>query len=281
MVSGAARARIRPAARRRGAAHDTLALVSWDARKQELAGELIRRLYAAGVVRTWLRDQPAGWELMSGAWSPFYVNFRDAPADPELFRFVVDAGAELVREELPEATQLVGLAAAGVPFAAGCAYRLGLPLGYTRKLSGVRRAADLTDAAAAESYGSHRLVEGAFRPGDRVALVDDLVTGFDSKEIALRQLELELERRGVEDVRAVAVVVFLERGAEARSRAAAAGVRLVSLLALDADSVEHLRGAASDRELDVIAAYLRDPEPFQEPARRAELTAEATTAAAR
>ncbi len=247
--------------------------MSWDERKRELADELVRRLYAAGVVRTWLRDQPAGWELMSGAWSPFYVNFRDAPADPELFRFLIDAGAELVREEVPQATQLVGLAAAGVPFASGLAYRLGLPLGYTRKLPGVRRVEDLDGDAAAESYGSHRLVEGGFRAGDRVALVDDLVTGFDSKEIALRQLELELERRGVSDVEVEAVVVFVERGAEARTRAAAAGVRLVSLAVLDADAVEALRGAADDREVEVIADYLRDPAPFQDPARRAELTA--------
>ncbi|HEX4805328.1 MAG TPA: hypothetical protein VFU94_05460 [Conexibacter sp.] len=255
--------------------------MSWGARKQELAGELVRRLYAAGVIRTWLRDEPGGWELMSGAWSPFYVNFRDAPANPELFRFLVDAGSELVREELPEATQLVGLAAAGVPFAAGFAYRLGLPMGYTRKLPGVRRVADLDGGAAAESYGSHRLVEGDFRSGDRVALVDDLVTGFDSKEIALRQLELELARRGVEDVRAAAVVVFLERGAEARRRAQEAGVRLISLAVLDADAIEGLRGAASDRELDVVAAYLRDPAPFQDPERRAELAAEAGAPARR
>jgi orotate phosphoribosyltransferase len=254
--------------------------VSWGDRKRELADELIRRLYAAGVVRTWLRDKPGGWELMSGAWSPFYVNFRDAPADPELFRFLVDAGAELVREELPEATQLVGLAAAGVPFAAGLAYKLGLPMGYTRKLPGVRDVAAFEREAQVESYGSHRLVEGDFRAGDRVALVDDLVTGFDSKEIALRQLALELERRGIADVRAEAVVVFLERGAEARRRADAAGVRLVSLLALDADSVSGLRGAASDRELDVIAAYLRDPAPFQDAGARAELTAEAAAARA-
>lgn len=252
--------------------------MSWDDRKRELAGELVRRLYAAGVVRTWLRDRPQGWELMSGAWSPFYVNFRDAPADPELFRFLVDAGAELVREEVPTATQLVGLAAAGVPFAAGFAYALGLPLGYTRKLPGVRRVEDLAGQQT-ESYGSHRLVEGGFRPGDRVALVDDLVTGFDSKEIALRQLALELTRRGVADVEVEAVVVFVERGAEARARAAAAGVRLVSLAVLDGDTVEALRGAAADREVDVIAAYLRDPAPFQDAARRAELVAQAQAAA--
>jgi len=252
--------------------------VSWDARKQELAGELVRRLYGAGIVRTWLRDRPEGWELMSGAWSPFYVSFRNAPAHPELFRFLVDAGSELVSNELPETTQLVGIAAAGVPFAAGFAYRLGLPMGFTRKLPNVR------DVAALErelgSYGSHALVEGDFRSGDRVALVDDLVTGFDSKEIALRQLETELTRRGVADVDVEAVVVFVERGTGARERAAAAGVKLVSLAVLDDASLAALRGVAGERELDVITAYLRDPAPFQEPAARAELTAEAAAAAA-
>src|SRR5215207_7364825 len=198
--------------------------VSWDDRKRELAAELVQRLYAAGVVRTWLRDRPEGWELMSGAWSPFYVNLRDAPANPELFRFMVDASAELVEAELPDATQLVGLAAAGVPMAAAAAYRLGLPMGYTRKLPNVRRVEDLAGGET-ESYGSHRLVEGTFASGDRVVLVDDVVTGFDSKEIALRQLALELERRGVEDVTVEAVLVLVERGAEARRRAAAAGVR--------------------------------------------------------
>lgn len=247
--------------------------MSWDARKEELGGELVRRLYAAGIVRTWLRDRPEGWELMSGAWSPFYVSFRDAPADPGLFRFLVDAGAELVGAELPEVTQLVGLAAAGVPFAAGIAYKLGLPMGYTRKLPNVRDLAALERELGA--YGGHALVEGGFRPGDRVALVDDLVTGFDSKEIALRQLELELERRGVEDVEAAAVVVFLERGTGARERAAAAGIRLVSLAVLDEARVGALRGSASDRELEVIAAYLRDPAPFQGPAAREALAAEA------
>ena len=252
------------------------AMSSWDARKRELAGELVRRLYATGVLRTWLRDRPEGWELMSGAWSPFYVSFRSAPAEPELFRFLIDAGSELVREELPETTQLVGLAAAGVPFAAGFAYKLGLPMGFTRKLPNVRDLAALERELGA--YGSHALVEGGFRPGDRVGLVDDLVTGFDSKEIALRQLQLELERRGISDVAVDAVVVFLERGVEARARAAAAGVQLVSLLVLDTAQLAALEGVASARELEVIGAYLRDPAPFQDPAARAELVAEATAA---
>jgi orotate phosphoribosyltransferase len=248
--------------------------VSWDARKRELAGELVRRLYATGVLRTWLRDRAEGWELMSGAWSPFYVNLRDAPADPELFRFMVDGAAELVREELPEATQLIGLAAAGVPIAAAAAYKLAMPMGFTRKLPNVRSLAAFEQEVGA--YGGHSLVEGVFAAGDRVVLVDDVVTGFDSKEIALRQLELELERRGVEGVEVEAILVLVERGAEARARAAAAGVRLASLAVLDEASLAALEGIASARELDVIGAYLRDPAPFQAAAAREELAAEAT-----
>jgi orotate phosphoribosyltransferase len=247
--------------------------VSWDERKRELADELVRRLYATGTIRTWLRDRPDGWELMSGAWSPFYVNLRSAPSDPELFRFMVDASAELVRNELPDATQLLGLAAAGVPIAAAAAYALGLPMSFTRKLPNVRDLEALEQEVGA--YGGHALVEGAFAAGDRVVLVDDVVTGFDSKEIALRQLELELERRGVAGVEVEAILVLVERGAEARSRAAAAGVRLVSLAVLDDRQLGALEGVAHARELDVIGAYLRDPAPFQDAGVRAELAAEA------
>jgi orotate phosphoribosyltransferase len=247
--------------------------VSWDARKHELADELVRRLYEVGLIRTWLRDRPEGWELMSGAWSPFYVNLRGAPGDPQLFRFMVDASAELVRNELPEATQLVGLAAAGVPIAAAAAYALGLPMGFTRKLPNVRDLVALEREVGA--YGGHALVEGGFRAGDRVVLVDDVVTGFDSKEIALRQLQLELERRGVAGVDVEAILVLVERGAEARRRAAAAGVRLVSLVLLDDRQLGALDGLASARELEVIGAYLRDPAPFQDAAARAQLAAEA------
>jgi orotate phosphoribosyltransferase len=247
--------------------------VSWDARKRELADELVRRLYEAGLVRTWLRDRPEGWELMSGAWSPFYVNLRGAPGDPALFRFMVDALAELVRAELPQATQLVGLAAAGVPIAAAAAYALGLPMGFTRKLPNVRDLAALEREVGA--YGGHALVEGGFRAGDRVVLVDDLVTGFDSKEIALRQLAIELERRGVEGAEMEAILVLVERGAEARRRAAAAGVRLVSLAVLDDRQLAAPHGLASERELEVIGAYLRDPAPFQNAATRAALANEA------
>jgi orotate phosphoribosyltransferase len=147
-------------------------------------------------------------------------------------------------------------------------------MGYTRKLPNVRDVAELERVLGA--YGNHALVEGGFRPGDRVALVDDLVSGFDSKEIAIRQLAAELDRRSVVDVEIEAVVVFIERGAEARPRAAAAGVRLVSLVVLDDRSLEALRGLASEREVEVIAAYLRDPAPFQDPATRAALAVEAS-----
>ena len=216
-------------------------------------------------MRTWLRDQPDGWELMSGAWSPFYVNFRDAPADPELFRFLVDAGAELVREELPEATQLVGLAAAGVPFAAGFAYELGLPLGYTRKLPGVRRVEDLDGGAAAESYGSHRLVEGDFRarrprrarrrPRDRLRLEGDRAAPAGAGAGAARASRTCAPRPSSCSSSAA------PRRAAAPTPPACGSSRCSCSTR---DSVEGLRGAASDRELDVIAAYLRDPAPFQD-----------------
>jgi orotate phosphoribosyltransferase len=247
--------------------------MTWETRKPELADELVRRIYEAGVIRTWRRDKPEGWEIVSGRWSPFYVMMRNAPSDPELFRFMVDASAELIANELPGATCVVGLAATGIPIAAALGYRLGMPMGFNRKLPNVRSLAALEQEVG--MYGGHSLVEGVFRPGDRVVLLDDVVSHFDSKEIALRQFELELERRGIEGVEVEGVAVLVDRGNEAQQRAEAYGVRLVSLAVLLEGQIEALRGVASDREVEVIADYLRDPDPFQPLDVRQALAAEA------
>jgi orotate phosphoribosyltransferase len=241
----------------------------WPQRKQELGADLVRRLYETGTIRTWVRDRPEGWEIVSGRWSPFYVMMRNAPSRPELFRFMVDAGAELIQEEAPDANFIVGLAATGIPIAAGIAYKLGMPMGFNRKMPGVRSLRDLQREVS--SYGGHSMVEGEFAGGERVVIFDDVVSHFDSKEIALRQLEMELERRGVEGVEVASVAVLVNRGSDAAKRAQAAGVDLISLSVLGEGQIEALRGLATDREVDVISAYVRDPAPFQDPTTRAAL----------
>jgi len=247
--------------------------MSWDERKAELADELVCRLYETGTIRTWLRDQPEGWEIVSGRWSPFYVMMRNAPSDPDLFRFLVDSGSELIQNELPDANYIVGLAATGIPLAAAIGYKLGMPMGFNRKLPNVRSLDDLDREV--HQYGGHSLVEGAFAPGQRIVIFDDVVSHFDSKEIAMRQLSLELKRREVDDITIEGVAVLVDRGNDAYERAAQFGVPLRALAVLRDRQMHALKGVASDREVEVVSEYVRDPIPFQDESVRQDLVAEA------
>ncbi len=241
----------------------------WGSRKSELATQLITGLYREGLFKTWLRDKPAGWELVSGLWSPFYVSVRDIPARPRLFRLAVKATCELIANEAPNANRIVGLAAAGVPIAAAAAYVSGLSMAYTRKLSGVRSLEDLERHTKA--YGGHSLVEGDFNDGDRVILFDDVVSRFDSKATAMRQLQMELARRGVQGVEVEAVLVLLDRGRHGVREAQRAGVQLSSLIALGTGAIEMLRGTADDVAIDTIQRYVDNEELFQNRSLQAEL----------
>ena len=245
----------------------------WQERKKQLGTRLLRALYEQRLLMTWLRDKPSGWELMSGLWSPFYITLRDIPARPELFRLTVQAAAELIRNEVPGANKLVGLAMTGIPIGAAIGYETGMPVGYSRKLPNVRNLADLEYEL--DRYGSHRLVEGVYAAGDRIALVDDVTSSFESKEIAIKQLQYEMSARGVDGVAIEAVVVLVDRGRDVYQRAAAAGVRMVSLLSLVGDGAALLHGVATDQEMAVIRDYINDPDSYQDSQVRQRLAEEA------
>lgn len=243
--------------------------IEWPTRRAQLARDLITRLYKDGLFRTWLRDRPEGWELVSGTWSPFYITMRVIPSRPELFRQVIGSLGELIKHEVPEANQLLGLAATGIPLAAAVGFAEGIPMSFNRKVPNVRSLADLEREVF--RYGGHSLIEGEFEPGDRVALIDDVVTLFDSKEVAIRQLQFEMERRGIEGVNVAAVITLVDRGRDTQQRAAAAGVPLHSLVTLREDDLEMLRGTASDLEIDIIRDYIDNYEKYQAPKVQQEL----------
>lgn len=149
-------------------------------------------------------------------------------------------------------------------------------MGFNRKLPGVRNLRELEQELS--RYGGHRLVEGDLAPNDRIVLLDDVVSHFDSKEIAIRQLELELTKRRVENVQVEAVAVLVDRGNEAVRRAEACGTRLERLIVLQEDCSQMLRGVASDREIQVIEDYLRHPDKYQDATVQAALAQEARAA---
>ncbi len=103
--------------------------------------------------------------LRSGRRSKYYLDKYLFETEPRLLRWIVHEMAMMIREQLAGGTEYVRLAApelGGVVLGAGLSLELGLPLVLVRK--------------AAKDYGTTKRLEGRFEPGEKIALVEDIVT---------------------------------------------------------------------------------------------------------
>lgn len=233
------------------------------------AKDILEALYEQGLIKTWHRDRPEGWTLVSGLWSPFYINLRALPSHPRLFMAVGERLGEMILERC-DVDSVMGIAMAGIPLAAAVAVQHGIPMLYTRKLQGVKSLEALRKAAA--QYGQHSLVEGAMHDGDQVVALDDLVTRFDSKLVAVEQLAMEADRRDV-DVSCTNVAVLIDREQGAADIAVEHDIRLHALIPFRSQGVDWLRDAFTDVEYEVISDYLHDSHKYQDEQRRRNIIA--------
>lgn len=245
----------------------------------EISAELRQRiavgLYENGLFRTWFRDRPQGWTLVSGLWSPIYLQLRELSSYPGLLRDAGEALGQILRQEIPDADGLVGIAYGGIPIAVAASLASGVPAAMTRKLEAK---SDLEIEEALAAYGQHASVEGAIEEGSRLVLVDDLVTGFDSKLVAARQVWHEAARRGLSQVSCRDVVVVVDREQGGAEAARSHGFNLHSALKLRSDGLEWLAGKLAPVEYEVVSAYLEDPTPFQDVGEQERLAGLATDA---
>jgi len=229
--------------------------------------EIMAELYGHGLIKTWFRDRPEGWKLVSGLWSPFYIQLRSLPSYPSLLKKIGQQMGEMIKKKC-DVDRVLGIAMAGIPIAAAISVEHGIPLCYTRKLEGVTSLEKLNISAT--KYGEHSLVEGEIKDGDKFVAVDDLVTKFDSKLIAIEQLKMEGKRRGVEvECRDVAVIIDREQGAAKIAKEH--GIRLHALIPFKSRGIEWLKDFITDREYEVIRDYLNNSEKYQDKEKRREL----------
>lgn len=171
---------------------------------------IARHLLSIGAV--FLRpDEPFVWA--SGIKSPIYCDNRLILTAPEARNEVEQAIADTVRREYPEAQVLMGTATAGIAHAAIAAHLLGLPMGYVR--------------SGSKDHGRRNQIEGKLTPGERVVVIEDLIsTGGSVLDTVSALRAAGAEVLGV-------ISIFTYGMAKGRQRLAEAGVKCVSLTDLD------------------------------------------------
>ena len=105
-------------------------------------------------------DEPFTWA--SGIKSPVYCDNRLTLTAPAVRTDVEEGLAALVKEYYPEAEVLMGTSTAGIAHAAITGHLLGLPMGYVR--------------SGAKDHGRKNQIEGRLEKGQKVVVVEDLIS---------------------------------------------------------------------------------------------------------
>ena len=156
-------------------------------------------------------DDPFTWA--SGIKSPIDCDNRLTLSDYQVRLDVENGLAELVKTHYPEAEALMGTSTAGIAHAAITAHLLALPMGYVR--------------SGAKDHGRKNQIEGKLVPGQKVVVIEDLIsTGGSVLEVVevLRQAGAEV--LGIASIFTYGMRKSVERLAEAQ-------VKNVSLTDLD------------------------------------------------
>ncbi|UCH03766.1 MAG: hypothetical protein JSW05_09225 [Candidatus Thorarchaeota archaeon] len=230
---------------------------------ETLKAQIMAEVYEKRMLLTSIRDRREGWTLVSGLWSPFYVQLRLLSSFPETLQKVGKAMAILLENEAPDVNKIIGIAFAGVPIATAISLESKLPACHTRKMVGVRNEEDLQRAI--EEYGQHSMIEGIIEDGDVLCIVDDLVTRMESKLVARAQVLAEIERRNVRNVSCDHIAVVVDRQQGAAERAKEFNLRLHSLIGLVDEGVPLLRSVMSSEEYDLVSGYLANPQEYPPP----------------
>jgi orotate phosphoribosyltransferase len=228
-----------------------------------LKKNIMQDIYENRMLLTSTRDKSEGWTLHSGLWSPFYIQLRILSSFPETLQKVGQALGALVKEEAPHINRLVGIAFAGIPIATAMSLSIGIPACHTRKMVGVRTEQELQEAIS--KYGQHSLLEGEVKDGDAICLVDDLVTGMESKLVARGQVITELEKRGISDLTVDDIAVVVDRQQCARQRADELNINLQSLIDLVDEGLSLIRDKMTEEEFTMVSDYLANPTGFKKP----------------
>ena len=157
-------------------------------------------------------EEPFTWA--SGIKSPIYCDNRLTLTAPEVRTAVEEGLAQTVKQHYPECEVLMGTSTAGIAHAAIVGHLMNLPMGYVR--------------SSAKDHGRTNQIEGKLLPGQKVVVIEDLIsTGGSAIDCVKVLREAGAEVLGIASIFTYGMKKGIDRMAEAE-------VKYVSLCDLDA-----------------------------------------------
>jgi orotate phosphoribosyltransferase len=201
--------------------------------KRETASDLL------SIEAVFLRpDQPFTWA--SGIKSPIYCDNRLTLTAPEVRNRIENGLCGLVKENYPDCEVLMGTSTAGIAHAAIVGHIMGLPMGYVR--------------SGAKDHGRANQIEGKLLPGQKVVVVEDLIsTGGSVIEVVN-----VLREAGAEVLGVVSIFTYgMKKGLE---KLVAANVKNISLT--DFDTIVEVaveNGYIKETDRERLIAFRNNP----------------------
>lgn len=183
-------------------------------------------------------EEPFTWA--SGIKSPIYCDNRLTLTAPAVRNDIENALAELIKEKYPEVEVLMGTSTAGIAHAAITGHILGLPMGYVR--------------SGAKDHGRGNQIEGKLEKGQKVVVVEDLIsTGGSVIEVVNVLREAGSEVLGI-------VSIFTYGMKKGLDRLAAAEIENTSLTNFDVIiRVAAEEGYIKSEDIDRLTAFRNNP----------------------
>ena len=183
-------------------------------------------------------EEPFTWA--SGIKSPVYCDNRLTLTAPEVRTDVEESLAYTIRERFPDSEVLMGTATAGIAHAAIAAHLMGLPMGYVR--------------SGAKDHGRGNQIEGRLEAGQKVVVVEDLISTGGSCIDAVNTLR----DTGADVLGVVSIMTYgMKKGID---RMAEAGIEWVSLTNFDEVAAAAADGGyISSDDISRLLAFRDDP----------------------
>lgn len=184
-------------------------------------------------------DEPFTWA--SGIKSPIYCDNRLILTAPEIRNKVEQAIADVIKSDYPAAEVLMGTSTAGIAHAAIAGHILGLPMGYVR--------------SGAKDHGRNNRIEGKLKQGQRVVVIEDLISTGGS----VIDVVETLREAGADVLGIVSIFTYgMKKGLE---RLASANVKNISLTDFDAVAETALEtGYIKEADIARLKAFRDNPQ---------------------